>query len=108
MGDTGPVVSAEMPLPDMPDDVVQGSDPEFSCYRTVRVVAYECPCGYRTYTTDDRAMHGFLAHPASRNPDLTCQATAPWDHERWCIRAKGHEGDHWTPSAAGGAEWVNR
>ena len=40
--------------------------------------------------------HLYWGHPATRNPELTCHAAPPWDHERICVRAKGHEGDHWT------------
>lgn len=53
-------------------------------------------------------QHASLAHPAVRNPELTCQEAPPWDHERWCVRPKGHDGEHWTPSFGGGRWWRAR
>lgn len=53
----------------------------------------------------DAAGHHTFGHPAWRNPELTCQATPNGDHERWCVRPKGHEGSHWTPTGSDGVEW---
>jgi hypothetical protein len=93
-----------------PSDVVDGPDPNVTVTsHPVDVVEWRCSCGYHLWTGVDAPnpmdQHLFLIHPARRNPDLTCQAAPPWDHERWCLRAKGHEGVHWTPSGGDGMEW---
>ena len=97
-----------------PDDVVGGADPAYGDTIKVEIVKAAkttCKCGFSTVVVlgsgDSIQMidHLRLAHPAVRNPELTCHATPMWDHERWCVRAKGHDGDHWTPSINGGAYW---
>jgi hypothetical protein len=96
--------------PDIPA-YVDGVDPSLDPAETVTVAALRCPCGTLVtgatvdIITASMEQHRFIAHNASRNPEITCQAVPPWDHERWCLRPKGHTGDHWTPGAGGGRWW---
>jgi len=89
---------------DAPDDQVDGPDPAFN-YRTLQVSAVGCDCGYVCLDINEMHQHLRFAHSAGRNPEITCQAPATWDHERWCVRAKGHDGKHWTPLFHGGMWW---
>lgn len=114
-----------------PDDVVTGPDLAAVAALTIetvpaaRVSCHHGTCSFSLLVQLDpgedpgsapahryAAMfdHLTFAHPAARNPEVTCHARALWDHERWCTRPKGHEhvdGDpgHWTPSFGGGRWW---
>jgi hypothetical protein len=87
-----------------PADIVSGSEPGITFDQTT-IPAWVCSACGAVSTAVDGGNHGELAHPARRNPALTCHAAPMWDHERWCIRPKGHDGDHWTPSHGGGRWW---
>ena len=105
-----------------PADIVEGSDPVYAEFTlaVVQAVQGECACGYKMVGTQevvtaDLRQHIALWHQASRNPELTCHAGYEVDrldfrtkvtiYNSWCVRPKGHEGKHWTPSAGGGMEW---
>lgn len=103
---------------DPPNDVVTGPDPTVGVVTTTEIV-FRLRCGGCTFEVlsedeDDPRMleHRTFAHSAVRNPAITCQAAPPWDHERWCVRPKGHEQrddlGHWTPSFGGGRWWKAR
>jgi hypothetical protein len=98
--------SAEGAGGDAPADMVDGHDPAFRL-AAVRLTGRRCTCGYQDIV-ERMENHLRFAHPACRNPEIGCQEPAPWDHERWCFRPKGHEGDHWTPSFNGGRAWPAR
>lgn len=89
-----------------PEDVVTGIDPWATLVELEETVTrYFCRCTFNTYDEHKMAQHRLFAHPAHRNAALTCHAAPMWDHERWCLRPKDHDGDHWTPSFNGGKWW---
>lgn len=105
-----------MTTAERPDDVVDGPDPVFRLnvhQRIERLIVQRCPCGYEVVrlrpedTLTAMAEHLLFGHPAWRNPEIACQAREMSD-DRWCVRPKGHDGDHWTPSFNGGFGWKNR
>lgn len=96
-----------------PADVIEGPVPGARLdATTVQAVRLTCSmCGwsgvFAASDADDARQHLTLAHPARRDPAVTCQQT--WVTSGWCLRPKGHDGDHWTPSwAAEGVSWTNR
>lgn len=98
------------PANNTPADVVLGVDSRFVLTDVV-LPGKHCTCTYEG-TVDEMEEHLRLAHPASRNPEVTCQETAFWDGQRWCVRAKGHPvepgngaGGHWTPTHVGGGKF---
>lgn len=97
----------------VPNDVVSGPDPTFVVdVADVRAFRLRCACGFTVLgeRPDWSRINDHLerAHPASRNPTITCHARPPWDHERWCTRRLLHDDDHWTPTMGGGLRWPNR
>lgn len=95
-----------------PDDVdMWAGDPAFKPTVEVRPAHVAiCQCGWAEAYVDldlaehRRDQHHRFAHPAHRNPELTCHAIQA-SHDGWCVRPKGHEGQHWTPSFFGGIWW---
>lgn len=95
------------PADNTPADVVLGVDPRFSL-TDLTLPGKQCTCEYKG-TVEDMEQHLALAHPASRNPEITCQEPADWNSDRWCVRAKDHpagdgNGGHWTPTHVGGGK----
>lgn len=95
-----------------PDDRVEGPDPAFDrIAETILAYRLTCKCGWSILcefpTSNEMENHSRWAHPAYRNPELGCHAAPVFDHDRWCVRPKNHEGDHWTPSVGGGFRWAN-
>jgi hypothetical protein len=96
-------------------DAIDGADPGVG-YIGAEVTAYRltCDCGVsllhvsRADAIEAWEEHHRFGHPAYRNPAIACQATPIYDHERWCIRPKDHEGPHWTPSYAPAGSWWPR
>jgi len=85
-------------MSDLPDDIVTGPNPD-SRFELVTVPAWHCKdCDYTTLGQGGLFNHLSIAHPASRDPQYTCQDYLNYDGSRWCVRRRNHEGQHWTPS----------
>lgn len=97
------------PADNTPEDVVYGVDPRF-VLTDITLPGKQCTCEY-VGSAEQMAEHLKIAHPASRNPEITCQETAPWNTLRWCARPKDHPADqggtggHWTPTYTGGGRY---
>lgn len=98
-----------------PADHISGADPAITVTAASgEAVVVRCSaCTWAdAYIDEDAATnaarhHHLFAHPAYRNPDITCLVREMGD-DRICVRAKDHDGDHWTPSFHGGLFWPRR